>query len=310
MDDEFALEPHIDVELRTRGRERALAALARDNHGVATRAHLAALGFSRTVVGRMISKGQLAVVHRGVYSIGPLRLTQEGRWAAAVLAAGRGAALSHRSAGARWHIFTDSRGVIHVTSPRRRHPRPGICMHFVLLPEDETVIEDGVRVTTPARTIFDLAATEPRQRVGRAMHEADVRRLWDATGLRALMERYPGHRGMLTLQAILSATHLDAPTRNEFEAAFLDFLVDNDLPRPLVNHQVPTAGECDFAWPGRRLIVELDGYETHGTRRQFEKDRARDRALAVAGWRVIRVTWRQLRDEPQKLAADMRALLV
>lgn len=162
MDDGFALSPRTAVELRTRGRERALAALARDQHGVARRGHLLALGFDDKAIGRRIAKGQLGVVHRGVYSVGL--------------------------------IFRYSGVVIDVTSPRRRHSRPGIRMHFAVLPSDETVIEDGIRVTTPARTIFDLAATEPPNRLGRAIHEADVRRLLDATGLRALMDRYPGHR--------------------------------------------------------------------------------------------------------------------
>jgi len=244
-----------------------------------------------------------------VYSIGPMALTQEGRWIAAVFAGGRGCALSHCSAAALWRVLAYSRGLIDVTSPRRRHARPGIRMHFAVLPADETVIEGAIRVTTPARTLFDIAATEPRRGVERAIHEADVRRLWDVTGLRALMDRYPGQRGTRALREILADSLRSAPTRSEFEVLFIEFLEANDLPRPLVNHQLPGIGECDVVWPEQRLIVELDGYETHGTRRQFENDRARDRALQVAGWRVIRITWLQLRDEPRKLAADLRALL-
>lgn len=121
--------------------------------------------------------------------------------------------------------------------------------------------------------------------------------------------RDPCRRGVGVISAVLADYVAATITREELEARFLAFLVDRALPRALVNHHVPPVGECDFVWPAARLIVELDGFATHGTRRSFEADRARDRALHVAGWRVVRITWRQLRDEPEQLAADLRALL-
>ena len=120
-------------------------------------------------------------------------------------------------------------------------------------------------------------------------------------------------RGPRTLRQVLAAGELGRTiTKSELELLFLALLTDNELPRPQTNHMVATTVrpyECDLVWPAARLIVELDGYETHGTRKRFEEDRARDRALTIAGWRVIRVTWRQLRDAPHELAKDLWKLL-
>ncbi len=249
------------------------------------------------------------MVHRGVYAVGHAALTRQGRWIAALLAVGPGAVLSHRSAAELWRLGPREGAGVDISINRARARRKGIVVHRSALGPDEITIVDGIPVTTVARTLLDLAAELTRRQLERALHEADIQRLWDVTGLRALMDRYPSRRGTRTLRAIFAANYLGAPTRNDFEARFLVSLVDNALPRPLVNHQVPTVGECDFVWPDQRLIVELDGYATHGTRHCFEADRARDRALQVAGWRVIRITWLQLRDEPRQLAADLRGLL-
>jgi very-short-patch-repair endonuclease len=160
-----------------------------------------------------------------------------------------------------------------------------------------------------ARTILDLAGVLRRPRLERVMDDAEVRELADATPLSVLVERHPGRCGVATIRAIRADHAGPAMTREELERRFVMFLDDHDLPRALVNHQIPGIGECDIVWPEARLVVELDGYETHGARYSFEADRARDRALQVAGWRVIRITWRQLRDDPQRLAEDLRALL-
>lgn len=101
-------------------------------------------------------------------------------------------------------------------------------------------------------------------------------------------------------------------TRSELEERFLRFVRHWALPRPEVNASVKVRGiwfEVDCSWPEDRVVVELDGRQVHATASAFETDRARDRALAVAGWRVVRITWRQLHEEPGALAADLRALL-
>jgi len=288
--------------------DRLIAALAKGQHGVVARHQLRSLGMGRRAIGHRLRVGRLHCVHRGVYAVGHTALTQHGRWMAAVLAAGPDAVLSHRAAAALWRIGPASR--LEVTIPYRRAAKPRLVLHQSVLEPDEVTEVDGIAVTTVARTLLDLAAVWPAHRVERAMHEAEVRRLTSPTSLDDLLERHPGRRGSGALRAILAAERLGAQvTRGELEARFLRFVDEHDLPRPATN--VLVAGfEVDCAWRERRVIVELDGHAVHVTRVKFERDRERDRVLQAAGWRVVRVTWRQLHEEASGLAADLHALLM
>jgi Protein of unknown function (DUF559) len=231
---------------------------------------------------------------------------------AAILAAGHGAVLSHRSAAALWCI-RDTAGRIDVTCPRSWRPRAGIASHHVALAIDEITCRRGIPVTTPPRTLLDLAAVLAPAQLERAIDEAEVLRLTDALSLADLVARHPGRQGVRALRRILDAGRIGAAlTRSELEARFLAFLDRRGLRRPLVNASVETASgwlEVDCLWRRERVIVELDGYATHGTRAAFERDRARDRALQAAGFRVIRVTWRQLHEQPEVVAVELQALL-
>ena len=302
--------PPLSGKRHPTGLDRALAELAPRQHGVVARQQLIALGISRHPIDYLIARGWVRVVHRGVYAVGHSSLTQKGRWMAAVLAAGPGAVLSHRSAAALWRLGMTELAPVEVTIPRSCRRRSAVVTHRAVLVVDEITIVDGIPVTTVARTLLDLAAFQPRRQLERALHEADIQRLWDVTGLHALVDRYPARRGTRTLRAIL-ADHVTI-SKHELERRFLAFLEGNGFPRPQSNRLIPTAVrsyECDVVFAGARLIVELDGYETHGTRKRFEEDRARDRALTIGRWRVNRITWRQLRDDPHELARDLHALL-
>lgn len=228
---------------------------------------------------------------------------------AAVLAAGPGAVLSHRSAAALWGLRPTARARVDVTTGRVLRARPGIHPHRAVLAPDEITLKDGIPTTTLARTLLDLAAVLRPDALERAMEQAEILRLTDVLSLDELLTRHPAARGAKALRRILAVTDLDANiTRSELEARFLSFLDAADLPRPNVN-TIIEGMEVDFAWPEHRVIVELDGFAFHATRRAFEDDRARDRRLQACGWRVIRITWRQLHDEPQRLAAELAALL-
>lgn len=239
-----------------------------------------------------------------VYTVGHRVLSQRGRWMAAVLASGSGAVLSHRSAAALWGIRPTSRPSVEVTTPRRLHARAGLHPHRAVLPTDEVTVHDGIPTTTPARTLLDLAAVDPRRTLERALDEAEVLRL---PGPSELLDRYPRRRGAATLRALLLTSRSPTPTRTELEGKFLTFLDDWGIDRPLINTIVDIY-EVDAVCPDARLIVELDGFATHGTRRGFERDRERDRRLTAAGWRVIRLTWRQL-SGGEALAHELRTLL-
>jgi len=223
---------------------------------------------------------------------------------AAVLACREGAVLSHQSAAALWSIGGTARGRIDVTAPRDLRPRRGLHPHRAVLPADEITVLDGIPTTTPARTLLDLAAVVSRRSLERALDEAEVLRL---PGPQTLLDRYPGRRGAANLRTLLLTSRSPTPTRTKLEDRFLTFLDDHGLPRPETNCIVDIY-EVDAVWRDARLIVELDGFATHGTRRGFERDRERDRRLTAAGWRVIRLTWRQL-SGGDALAQELRTLL-
>jgi very-short-patch-repair endonuclease len=233
---------------------------------------------------------------------------------AAVLASGPEAVLSHWSAAALWMIRPDSRSIIDVTTPQKSRSWKGIRRHHSLLPADEVAVEKGIPVTTVPRTIFDLAATEPGDVVENLLREAEFRELWDRLSLRDLIERYPRRRGVRRVRLALERLE-EEPSgrkRSPLEERFAPFLRHRHLPLPRFNDWVvlgPKRYQVDCHWPGTGQIVELDGWEGHRTRSAFREDRARDRALRVAGYSVTRLTWNQLDDEPEAVSADLRVLL-
>jgi hypothetical protein len=199
-----------------------------------------------------------------------------------------------------------------VTRPGRHQKQQGIVIHRSVLAADEVTMVDGIPVTSPFRTIFDLAAILTRRQLERALNEAEVLGLTDALSLPDLLARYPGRRGVATLRALLGSNSLGGVTRSELEERFVAFLDAYGLPRPRLNATLAIRGrllEVDCLWSEERLIVELDGRAVHGTKLAFEGDRQRDRILLVEGWRAMRVTWCQLHDEPAVIAADIRDLL-
>jgi very-short-patch-repair endonuclease len=274
-------------------------------HGVLSRSQLTQLGLGRGAIDRRIQQGRLHLLHRGVYAVGHRALTQHGRWMAAALAAGPDARLSHHAAAALWQIRPTARTRVDVTVPRALHARAGLRHHQAVLPPDEVTTHLGIRVTTPARTLFDLAAVLPRHQLERALNEADALRLSSPTSLTQLLERHPA-RGVATLRPLLLTAR--RPTRSDLEAAFLHLVDASDLPHPRTN-TVIDGKEVDAAWPEQRLLVEVDSYTFHATRGAFENDRRRDRELTVAGWRVLRITWLDLRERHAEVAAQVTALL-
>ncbi|MBA3864742.1 MAG: hypothetical protein H0X42_00070 [Solirubrobacterales bacterium] len=181
------------------------------------------------------------------------------------------------------------------------------------LPADEITVELGIPVTTVPRTVFDLAATGPPEQVESALRQSEYLRLHDRLSLHDLLERYPGRRGARAIRTAL-ARRSERPgrTRSPLEERFLPFLDGHRLPRPQLNAwiQLPEGMvQVDCLWPETMNVVELDGWEGHGTRAAFDGDRSRDRALRVAGYDVTRITWSQLDDEPSVLAKDLRSLL-
>jgi very-short-patch-repair endonuclease len=232
---------------------------------------------------------------------------------AAVLFCGPGAVLSHRSAATLWGIRGHSSRAIEVTAPRKSRSGGSIQRHFAALPADEVTKREGIPVTTVPRTLFDLAVVLHIDAVEQALRQSERLRLYDALSLEDLLERYPRRRSKAVRECLRRRRGSpEGITRDKLEARFRVFLDSFELPRPRFNAWLtigPHRYEVDCLWPRARLIVELDGYETHGTRMAFETDRERDRRLAAAGYRGTRITWRQLEDSPHEIAGDLRILL-
>jgi predicted transcriptional regulator of viral defense system len=227
-----------------------------DQHGVVALWQLLERGLSASAVRSRVAAGRLHRVHAGVYAVGHAPLTRDGWFMAAVLACGDDAALSHRSAAAKRGLRDSARGLIDVISPRQSgRRRKGIDAHTsaTLLPRDVELV-DGIRCTTVARTLLDLAAVLPRRAVERAFHQAEVLEVLDARWIEDVLDRTSGHRGNAVLRSILDE---HAPgstvTRNKLEERFLAICHDSDLPVPEVNAWIglePTGYEADFPGAG------------------------------------------------------------
>jgi very-short-patch-repair endonuclease len=227
---------------------------------------------------------------------------------AAVLACGQGAVLSHQSAAVLWELLMPSgrEGSVIVSTPRRlHHRRPGIRVHSgTALAPDETTYLKNLPLTTPMRTIFDLAGALDERALEQAMARADRRHLLDRDQLATLLTRHPGRRGNNRLRAQLSVLTAPTLTRSEAEERFLALIRKAELPEPRMNALI-RGFEVDALWGRERLIVEIDGFAFHSSRTDFERDRHRDGVLAAAGYQVIRITWRRLTREPLALAARL-----
>jgi very-short-patch-repair endonuclease len=291
------------------GRDWTIATLATMQYGVVSRAQLLAAGISPGAIATRLNRHQLHQLHRGVYAVGHTALVPLAREMAAVLACGPGAALSHWSAAWLWRLLALASGPIDVTVPRSNRRRPGLHVHRSrsLAPED-TKIHRGIPVTSPARTLLDLAEVASARELERAFDEALTQRLTTRPALVALVERSQGHRGTGKLRALVNRGEEPALTRSEAEERFLAILREAGLPTPEVNTYV-ARHLVDFLWRECSLVVEVDGYRFHSSRSAFERDRVRDAELDAAGFRVIRVTWRQLVQEPMAVVARIARAL-
>jgi hypothetical protein len=284
-----------------------IAEVAARQHGVVTRAQLVDVGLGADAIDHRVRRGRLHRLHRGVFAVGHAVVSREGRWLAAVLAAGSGAVLSHRSAAALWGIRATARSRPEVTAPRRRR-RPGVHIHRVALPADEVTVERGIPVTTPTRMLLDLAAVLSFHQLERAVHETEFRRLASPLPLDALLTRHQGRRGTAALRKIVAQGDLGKNrTRSDLEIAFLAFVDAHGFERPLVNERIGPH-TVDALYPDARLVVELDSRAAHETTRAFEEDRRRDRYLLTKRYRVMRITHRQLHEEHATIARQLRSL--
>jgi Protein of unknown function (DUF559) len=233
---------------------------------------------------------------------------------AAVLASGSGAVLSHRSATALWGIWGSGAGETYVTVPRKTRSQRSIHRHFGDLPVDEVTIRDGIPVTSAARSVLDLAADKGEVAAESALRELEYLGILGPISIPSLLDRHPRHKGTPLVRTCLARVRDDpgGRIRSPLEELFLPFLDAHHIPRPRLNPWLSVGEErfqVDCLWPDARLVVELDGFKSHGTKRAFRKDRRRNRRLEVHNFTVVRITESQLATEPLQIGADLRSLL-
>lgn len=276
--------------------------LARKQHGLVTRRQLQEVGISDRAIEHRLATGRLHRVRRGIYLVGRPGLTQRGEWLAAVLACGDGAALSHFSAGGLWELVRRPRRVgsvpvdvslsvdRHLEGPRLRLHRPSY------LPDSDLTSHCGIPVTTPVRTLIDLATSLTLERVEAAVNAADKHKHVDPETLRRAIEPRSGQRGVPALRKVLDRRTF-ALTDSDLERRFLRLARRAGLPKPQT--QVDLNGfRVDFFWPELGLVVETDGLRYHRTPGQQARDRRRDQAHVAAGLTPLRFTHAQVAYEP------------
>jgi very-short-patch-repair endonuclease len=288
------------------GGDRAIAELAVKQHGVVTSAQLAAAGLGRGAIRHRLVQSRLHRVHPKVFLVGNGIASPLAREAAALLSCGRNSALSHRPAASICNLLPRLDGDVDVTVVARNpRPRTGIRIHRVrsLDPRD-LMRRSGLLLTAPPRTLLDLATVLSERQLERAVEAALRLGLAREKQLRALLGRAGGHQGRGRLRAVLNLQEGPSFTRSEAEERFLALVRAARLPPPQCNVRLGSF-EVDFLWRGERLVVEVDGYAFHSTRAAFESDRRRDAELQMKGYSVMRVTWRQIVEEPEALVARL-----
>jgi very-short-patch-repair endonuclease len=280
--------------------------LAGRQHGIVKRKQAREAGLSRSEIQRRLEAGWLVRLHDGVYAVGHTALTDRSHLIAAAYAGGEEALAGYRAAGKLWGVLRGSQP-IEVVGPRSRVAgRPFILHRSRLIHEEDRALIDKIPVTSLARTLVDLADVLPEKRLGDAVHEAEVLRLFDLRAVQRVLDRLPGRKGRHKLRRVLSAYRDVQPfSRSRAERLVLEMCEEHGLPRPQANTWMGSQ-EVDFHWPEAGLVLEFDGGAVHRTTKAFYEDRKRDRALAAQGIHVVRATDR---DEAHALAEELRTIL-
>lgn len=298
-----ALVPGMRGEMRSHA---ALADLAERQFGVVSFRQLRELRFSKGAIARMSEADRLRRIHRGVYAVGRGRLEERGRCMAALLACGDGAVVSHRSAAWLWGLQGTSPSPVEVSIPGSGHRRRGVWTHRVtsLHGDEQTLVDDVIRITSLPRTLLDVAVTTTPQRVESMLERAERRGLLELDAIDALLRRRRGEPGTARLREATDIYRHPAFHRARSERLFTALIKKAGLPLPAMNLFI-AGHEIDAYWEAERFAVEVDGWGTHRTRAAFERDPLRQEDLLLAGITCIRITARRIEREPGAVAARL-----
>ena len=293
--------------VRSRGEsvERILARTARQQHGIISREQALNARITRYELEQRIESGLLVPVHRGVYRLGHQAPSDHADYFAAVKACGDWSGLSGFAGAHLLDIVRNRPTRVEVTSARDRSVR-GLIVHRARRTDLQLTNKHGIPVTTPAWTLLDIASRLDDEHLGRACHDAWVHHrcgLPAVVRALALRGKVPGSRRLLRILGGDDPTFL-----SRLEKAFYDLLREEKRELPVTNVRVGSH-RVDCHWPHLKLIVELDSYRFHGSRRAWEKDRERDREARRRGEELIRYTWGDVYGTPDDVRAEMRARL-
>ena len=300
---------------------RVIIRLASRQHGVVSRRQLLEQGLVSQTIEKRVARAGLFVIYPGVYATGTPLLTRDGILMASVMRAGEGAALGSRSAAAVWGFRphqspievlrqeggSNQRARLRVHGERRW---PYLLIHEARrLPPSEVTIYRGLSLTTPARTLLDLAAAVPEKQFNRAFTEADRLGLLNDQELVTCAERTQGRKGGGTFRrAVKRRIPGVSAAASLLEAIVLGLCNANQIPVPVTNEML-NGFRPDFRWPDQHVIVEADGYEYHRGQEMFENDLLRADLLREDGWDVLRFSWRMLDENPDRVARRIRKAL-
>lgn len=293
----MAVDARLEAQLRS---------LKRRQHAAVTWEQLLAAGCSPAQVRTRVERGEWQRRFRSVYILGDPSLIPLSIESAALLSFGPDAVLSHRTAAALWGLADAGCGPINISIPRSRvRRRPGVRAHLIhTLDATDVRLHDGLRTTSPARSVVEFATDASSSELEHACGEAVARRLMNEAHLTAALDRAPqNHPGAARIRQRL---HIDPDlllhTQSVAERIAYPLIMDAGLPRPHLN-QLVEGLTVDLHWPAHKLIVEIDGFQYHSSRHAFERDRRRDQILTAAGYTVIRITWHQLTIQPYRVIA-------
>jgi hypothetical protein len=285
--------------------DQSIGRIAARQRGYVTRRQLLEAGLGARAITYRIAAGDLIQVHTGVYALGHAPQAFTDRAYAAVLACGPKAVLSHSSAASLWGILDRWWEPFEVIVDTARR-RPGIRMHRAPLQRGDTRRHLGIRVTSPARTVFDIAPRLTPKALTRAVNELRIARRLKLEHLADLANRLPRHPGTSRITPFIESPQ--GPTRSPFEDMFPAFAKRFDLPPYELNAQAAGC-EVDVLFPQQRVIVELDGYEFHSTPRAYENDRERDANALAAGFVTVRITWARMTHAAEREGRRLHGIL-
>lgn len=301
--------------MRNEGPDSVIARYAAGQFGVVSRAQAISAGLTATMIQRRLESGRWASAHPGVYVVAGAPASWLQALMAATLSSGADAVISHGAAATLFGLRGFKERRIEVTCPSRIGQRPFLVHRVQSLAAADVTKVRGIPATTAARTLIDLAAREPAERLAVALDDALLRGLVSVPRLQWCIQALagPGRRGIALFRDLVAARAGVGPVpESALETRMLSALERHHLPPPVLQREVRVGRRryrLDFAYVDQRVAIETVGFGVHGGRSSWEKDLARHNDLVRAGWRIVYVTWWDLAEREAETMRRIQALL-